>query len=102
MVESTFKNAEVISLLNDNFYFIMLDAESRRDISFNGQVFKFKPNGNNSGIHELAVQLKMIDNVAAYPSLTFLAPDYSALFQKDSYTDSETLVSILSKIKKAD
>ena len=51
MENSTFKNPEVIQLLNDNFYFVRLDAENKTPITFNNHTFKFKPKGQNSGVH---------------------------------------------------
>lgn len=62
MKNSTFKNQEIITLLNDNYYFISFDAESKDDIHFDNHTFQFKPNGQNIGIHELATELATIDS----------------------------------------
>ena len=43
MQNTTFKNRDLIDKLNTNFYFIDLDAEETRDISFLGRTFRFKP-----------------------------------------------------------
>lgn len=37
MKKTTFKNKKVIQLLNEKFYFIMLNGEEKRDITFFGK-----------------------------------------------------------------
>ena len=96
---STFKNPEIITLLNDNFYFISLDAESKKEITFNNHTFKFKPKGQNTGIHELATALATIDTEVVYPTITILASDFSILFQKHSFLNAKALITVLEKMK---
>jgi len=98
MENSTFKNADVINLLNDKFYFVSFDAETKNDITFNNHIFKFNPTGQNTGIHELATALATVNNQVAYPTITILDSKYSILFQKQSYIKAKELVSILEKI----
>lgn len=100
MENSTFKNAEIINVLNSDFYFIPLDAETKNEIHFNNHKFQFIPNGNNTGIHELATALATINSQVVYPTITILASDYSMLFQKHSYIKSEELHVVLEKVKK--
>jgi thioredoxin-related protein len=99
MENSTIKNPEVIALLNDNFYFISLDAESKKDIHFNNHTFRFQPKGQNTGIHELATELATIDSQVVYPTLTILQPDFSIVFQKHSFLKAKELMVILQKLK---
>lgn len=99
MENSTFKNSEVIRLLNTDFYFIPLDAESKEDIHFNNHNFQFKPNGQNTGIHELATALATIDSQVVYPTVTILEPDFSIGFQKHSFLNAKELLVVLKKIK---
>lgn len=93
MGNSTFKNEEVIKQLNESFYFISFDAEAKNDISFNNHLFKFKPKGNNSGIHELAEALSN----QTYPTITILNPDYTILTQIESFVNAKQLLNYLSK-----
>ena len=99
MENSTFKNAEIIDLLNSDFYFISLDAESKDDIRFNNHTFQFKPKGQNTGIHELATALATIDSQVVYPTLTILQTDFSIVFQKHSFLSGKELLVILEKTK---
>jgi thioredoxin-related protein len=99
MENTTFKNSEIIALLNDNFYFVSLDAETKKDITFNNHRFQFNPTGQNTGIHELATELATINGQVSYPTITILNTDNSILFQKQSYLKANALFSILEKIK---
>ncbi|PJJ10041.1 uncharacterized protein DUF255 [Flavobacterium sp. 1] len=99
MENSTFKNSEIIALLNDNFYFISFDAESKEDIHINNHTYQFKPNGQNTGIHELATALATINSQVVYPTVTILQTDFSIVFQKGSFLSGKELIAILKKIK---
>lgn len=99
MQNSTFKNPEIISLLNTNFYFISLDAESKEPIQFNNHTFRFIPKGQNTGIHELATALATINSQVVYPTITILHTDNSIIFQKSSYLGNNQLLTILKKAK---
>jgi thioredoxin-related protein len=99
MENSTFKNPAVIKELNENFYFISLDAEKKREITFNNHTFRFKPTGTNTGIHELATALATIDDRVVYPTLTVLDTDYTILLQKHSYLNAKSVLSILERKK---
>ena len=70
MENSSFKNPKVVMLLNSNFYFVSLDAETKNAITFNNYKFKFKPTGTNTGIHQLATALATINNEIVYPTIT--------------------------------
>lgn len=99
MEKSTFQNPEVIQTLNEKFYFILLDAESKQDVIFNNHTFKFKPNGLNTGIHELATELATINNEIVYPTIAVLDSNFSIVFQKHSILNTKELLFILQKIK---
>lgn len=99
MENSTFKNPEIITILNSDFYFISLDAESKNDILFNNHGFQFKPKGPNTGIHELATALATINSQVVYPTVTILQTDYSIAFQKHSFLNAKELLAVLGKIK---
>ena len=99
MENSTYKDPKIIAALNDNFYFISFDAESKKNILFNNHIFQFQPNGTNTGIHELATTLATIDNQVVYPSLTILELDNSIVFQQASFISAKALLLILGKLK---
>lgn len=99
MENTTFKNKEIIAALNRNFYFISFDAENKKDVFFNKTVFKFKPKGNNSGVHELATALAEKNGNTTYPTIAILNPDYSIAVQLQSYINAKDLLQVLNKIR---
>lgn len=99
MENSTFKDPEVIAYLNKHFYFVSLDAESKDAITFNNHTFQFKPTGQNTGTHELAMELATIDGQVIYPTITILDVDYSIALQTTSFKNSENLLTLLKKMK---
>lgn len=99
MKATTFKNKEIIETLNSNFYFIDFNAEEKRNIAFNNQIFKFKPSGNNVGVHELALQLGTINNQIVYPVLCVLNENYEIILQYSNYLSPKDFKLLLAKLE---
>jgi len=76
MENTTFKNPKIINKLNTDFYFITFNAEKQETITFRDREFKFIPNGKKLGVHQLALELGMINNTISYPILTVLNDKY--------------------------
>jgi thioredoxin-related protein len=98
MKNSTFKNNEVIKKLNENFYFLTLNAEEKRAITFNAKKFSFNNNGNTSGIHELAYELATINNQTIYPTVCVLNAQKEIIFQQSYYLASKDFLILLEKL----
>jgi thioredoxin-related protein len=98
MQNTTFKNDNVVKLLNQKFYFIDLNAEQKKDIVFNGRTFRFVPTGLNTGIHELAEQLATVDNQVVYPTLCFLNSNNEIIFQHNQFINSKDILTILTRL----
>lgn len=99
MKTTTFKNQEIIEKLNTDFYFIDFNAEEKRDFTFNNQVFKYKPTGNNVGVHELALQLGTINNQIVYPVLCVLNEKNEIILQYNNYLSPKDFKLLLEKLK---
>ncbi len=100
MKNITFKNEDVIKLLNQKFYFVSLDIEEKRDIPFRRYTFRYKPTGAGTGVHELAEQLGTINGQIAYPSICFLNADNEIIYQREGFVAAKDFLSILKKVKK--
>ena len=98
MENTTFKNKEVIKLLNDQFYFISLNAEEDRNIWFNQRYFNYKPTGYKTGINELAKELATNNGMLSYPALCFLNPKNEILYQHYGFLSSPQLIKVLTSI----
>jgi thioredoxin-related protein len=99
MKNTTFLNQTIIKELNDNFYFISLNAEENESINFNGQTFEFKPTGPDTGVHELALELGSIDNQLTFPTICFLNKGNEIIYQLNQYAKTEELIVILNQLK---
>jgi thioredoxin-related protein len=99
MKSTTFNNKEIIEKLNSNFYFIDFNAEEKRDITFNNQVFKYKPSGNNVGVNELALQLGTINNQIVYPVLCVLNENNEIIAQYNNYLSPKDFNTFLRKVE---
>jgi thioredoxin-related protein len=97
MKKTTFKNKKVIQLLNENFYFIMLNGEEKRDITFFGRTFNYKPSGANTGIHELAKELASLDGNVSYPTTIILNSNLEINLQISDYISGKNMLLILKK-----
>ncbi len=100
MKKTTFKNKKVIQLLNDHFYFVTLNGEEKKDITFLGKTFVYKPTGTNTGIHELANELAAIQKRMSYPTTTFLNSKFAIQLQINGLYSAKKMEEILSKLSK--
>ncbi|MDT7832575.1 DUF255 domain-containing protein [Flavobacteriaceae bacterium S356] len=99
MEKSTFSNSKIIKTLNKSFYFIKLNGEEKRDITFLGKTFVFKPTGNNTGTHELAIELATIHKRVSYPTTTILDKNFAIVLQLEGLITKNSMLSILKKAK---
>jgi thioredoxin-related protein len=99
MKTTTFKNQEIIEKLNADFYFIDFNAEEKREIMFNNQTFKYKPSGNNVGVHELALQLGTMNNQIVYPVLCVLNEKNEIIMQYNNYLSPKDFKLLLEKLE---
>lgn len=95
MQKTTFENPEVISILNDHFYFIPFDAESKNPVHFREHTFYFRPTGTNTGYHELAEQLGTVNNQLLFPVMTILNTDYEIALQLNRFLNVQELKKLL-------
>jgi thioredoxin-related protein len=98
MKQNTFKNEEVIRVLNEQFYFVKLNGEEKKDIFFLGKKFVYKPSGAKTGTHELAKELASINNKIQYPTTTILNTNLEIVKQIDIYLNSKNMYLILQEI----
>lgn len=99
MQNTTFKNDSIISKLNNQFYFIELNAELKKELVFHGHSFKYVPTGTNTGIHELAQQLGTVENQVTYPTLCFLNSNNEIIFQYNQFLNASDFSIILTRLK---
>jgi len=95
MTQTTFKNEQIIKILNQSFYFISFNPESQKTVNFAKKEFKFIPKGNRSGIHEIAIELATIEGKVNYPSTCILNKKYEIVFQYNQYLSVNDLIKVM-------
>lgn len=91
MDASTFKEPEVVSFINANFYPVKLNAETKDTIRFRDKEFKFVPEYK---ANELAVSL--LNGKMGYPSYVLLDETFGLMSPAiQSYLTKEDLMPIL-------
>jgi thioredoxin-related protein len=98
MEQTTLKNDSVVKQLNEQFYFVALNAEEKTDIIFQGQKYMYKPTGFNTGVHELGEKLAKVNGQVSYPSICVLDQNGEALVQHPGFLSSTGLLEILSAV----
>ncbi|MES2763613.1 MAG: DUF255 domain-containing protein [Bacteroidota bacterium] len=70
MSSQTFNNPQIAKYINDNFYAVKFDAESKDSVKFDKYVFVSTDITNPKAPHQFAASI--LDNQMAYPSIVFL------------------------------
>lgn len=68
MKQTTFKNKEVIKLLNENYYVIFLEADTAENVTFKNKKYTLKPFGINIAYNEILNVLFQNEKIV-FPSL---------------------------------
>jgi len=95
MDASTFKNADVVSYMKENYYSIKLDAERKEDLIFRGDTFKFVQNGRR-GYNQFAVAL--LDSKMSFPSFVALNEKVQIITVLPGFMEAPVILPILNYI----
>ncbi len=76
MDKTTFQHKDIAKYVNEKFYAVKFDAESKKPLTIDGQKYKYINQGRR-GAHELAVLL--LEGRMSYPSMVILDKDMSKL-----------------------
>ena len=95
MQQITFKDNEVVKNLNTNYYFISFNAESKKEVNFLGQIYKFVSTGIKTGKHQIAEVLGNVNGKINYPTTVILNTNYQIEAQFPYMLTSNDLIKIL-------
>jgi thioredoxin-related protein len=93
MDATTLQDAEVIEIVNRNFYAVKFNAEYKSDIIFNDKTYKFIPQGDR-GYHELAA--KIANGQLSYPTFVYLDETLSTIQAVAGYREARDFLMIAS------
>ncbi len=93
MDKKTYSNDSLIDYVNDNFYAIKFDAESKESFTFLGKEYKYNPKYR---AHEWAVQ--MMGGRMSYPTTVFLLEEFKDPMSVPGYVQLDQMEIILNFI----
>ncbi|MFN6944598.1 MAG: thioredoxin family protein [Cytophagaceae bacterium] len=92
MMASTYSDPQVANYINQNFYPVYFNAETRDTIRYQGKTYVNKETGNR-GTHELTY--KFLPERRSYPSTLFMTGDFQNSALVPGYLDAQTIAPIL-------
>jgi len=92
MEATTFTNPEIAKILNEEYYAVRFDAETKDTINFAGQIFVNEGDRSRSP-HQLAVAL--LQGKMSYPSVAYLNENNQLLTSVPGYYTADRLEPIL-------
>ena len=95
MDASTFTNPVIVNYVNDNFYAVKFDAETKEDINFRGKDYKYVSQGMQ-GYNELAAEI--LNNQMSYPTSVYLDENMDEIFPVPGYQESKVFESVLNYV----
>lgn len=87
MTQRTFQDPKVAAYLNEHFYPVKFDAESKEDVQYDGKTFTHLPEAGRRGIHTLAYAL--VDGNLRYPSIVFMDENVQRITISPGYKDAK-------------
>lgn len=90
--QTTYKNTEIIKLINTHYYAVKLDGEGTEPIVFKNYTFKYKEQGNTK-YHEFAATL--MDGKLSYPTTIIMDNKETVLDKIPGYLDPKLMEKVL-------
>lgn len=92
MDKTTFSNAEISAYINDHYYPIKFDAETKEPIHYKNREYKYMRGATNS-YHELAAEITL--GKLSYPTLVFLDERLNVIQPLPGYKDVTAMDKII-------
>ena len=92
---NTFTNTSIVNTLNENYYCLRLNGESKKEIAFLNRTYQFKATGTNTGQHELATLLGKQDGQLSYPTTVILSENNQLLERVSGFLDVDQLQELI-------
>lgn len=93
MDKKTFTNPEVIKYINENYYAVKLDAETRKSITLGATTYNFN---EQNGANDIAVAL--LQGKLSYPSMVYLDEQFNMIQPIPGYMDARAFHEVITFI----
>jgi thioredoxin-related protein len=93
MDQKTFSDAAVVNYVNENYYAVKFNAESKKEVKLGGTTYKF--NASNR-VHEAAVAL--LQGKMSYPSIVYLDEKFGMIQPVPGYMEAKPFHQVITFI----
>lgn len=97
MKQTTLKNKQIVQDLNQKYWYIDLDGESKRDIHFLGERYSFLQTGITTSTHQLAKKYGTIDGKLFYPVSVIINSDGTIRWRHSGFLSNKDLGKVLNR-----
>lgn len=94
MDASTFRHPEIVDYVNKHYYAVKLNAESKQDISFNGETYVNPNPEKKRPTHQLA-SLAAVKGRLSYPTIVYLDENLQMLSPVPGFLDAKGIEPII-------
>ena len=94
MENKVLKSKVVAKELNENYYLVILDAESKEDIVYRGKRYVYEATGLDEGKHQLAMELARKEESVSFPSTVIMLGN-SVIYKNNSFMSIEDFLEVL-------
>ncbi len=74
MSKYTFTDPKVAEYINENYYAVKFNAESKTDVKFLGKTYK-----NNGKVHDFAIEIASTARGLSYPTIVYFDDDFKKI-----------------------
>ena len=94
MDAGTFSNPDIVKYINENYYAVKLNAESKDSIRFKGKTYVNPNPGARKSTHELAI-IAAVNGRLSYPTIVYIDEELNLLSQVPGYFDAKGIEPII-------
>lgn len=96
MDASTFTDPAVVEYMNENFYAVKFNAESKKEQTYKGRTLRFDEKTGRRGAHQLAVVL--LGGRLGYPSFAYLDEAQESIMVSPGFKQADVLLDEMKKV----
>lgn len=97
MESKVLRSPAIAKELNENYYLVVLDAESKEDIVFKGKRYRYEASGIDEGKHQLAMKLAKKEGKVSFPS-TVIFMGNAVVYKNNSFIGKKDLKAVLKRL----
>lgn len=94
MDKKVFPKADVVRLMNENYYALKLNSETADSLNFNGKDYFLKPY-KTAVINELVVEIGLEAGHLSYPTIVILDENYENIYRYPGMLNFDLMVDVL-------